>query len=756
MDIVKKIMAAPEDFPSEMGSELDGGTQLSNERHGESKMKGSATKPKKKNKKRSTLPEIDEVDLLRKEIEEMKFYQELEQTEYQEMKEKMHTYEKQMKDMEKRKHEEKDKEKEATRRGSISSKLQKIDEESTLIYSNMDTVDLLATNSVSNTKPSKKVDEVLQKKLKKRDSEIKQLKTKLSEKVTTSKQSTGKLKALAKEYEKRLNKMESLKDEEIEEIKEHYKQLMETLAKQVQKLGKRHQEETEKNSKLRSMMEEMRNDMNVREKELEKKIKMQHSSLKKNEVRLNKAETKLDRTGNKYSSTKIELDEALKTNKELEDKLKEAEENYNSNLIEVRDKYESDREETRENHEAESKNLREAHEKEVRMLQDSFEEEISSLTGKLVDVEKLFHDEVEEHDKTTAKLEDVEKTVEEREVEIERMKVKMAELEENAEKLRHELQNEINERDESAGLRGIEHQKQVQEMAKERMLVTDELKLANENMYKLEQELKLLNEDKLKKNKKIKKHVSEIDEMQKTLNTTNEVHLKEIKNRDIEFAKARKKWSMSEQKLRQEIIEMKEDHTRIGALQQTVSGNRATEDQKMLNSQKKLIEQLKADKASLQMTVASIEGKANRQLRVVEKELADTRRLLTITNYERTLEKQLQSKEIQGSFPQEDEVVASNSVEVLEKDFVPQSEPSNNELETKNSKEEEVNVQEELAEKKFVSTSIEPHESEVSSEGSTVQVDQPKKIGLTGQRSYRNYVRNRKFSKKSSVTVRNE
>jgi hypothetical protein len=763
MDIVHKMLA-PQEAASENGSETESNIESVK----------PAPKRTKSKRKASTSVKSEEVNLLRKEIEEMKFYQELEQTEYQEMKEKMHNYEKQMKEIGKnsKKKEESSRRPASSHAGtretkSRSKQLHKIEEESEFADSNMDTIDLIAGNTRSSTpKRSSESDRILQKKLKKRDHQIQQLKTKLSEKVTSSKESSGKIKALAKEYEKRLTRMETLKDEEIDDIKEHYKQMMETLAKQVQKSGKRHQEELERNANLRSMMEEMRNDMTDREKNLESKIKVQLSTMKKNELKLTKTETKLDRTGSKYSSLKNELDETLKSNQEYSEKLasieksaEETEENLKKEIKENKEKYEH-----------ELKELRDAHERENTALRISVEEEISLLTTKMIDVEKLFDEEASEHDKTAARLRDLEDELRDREIEEEKLNEQITELEDKLKKTREELQEEINALEVSGTEKSAQHEEQLLKTAKERMSITNELKAANEKNLKIEQEIKQLTDDKIKKAKTMKKRVLEIDDLQFRLNTINEAHLKEVKLRDIEFVKAKKKWNINEQRMRAEIQEMREAQEKFDALQETASGTpvaeRNIEEKKILESQKKLIEQLKADKASLQMAVASIRGKATKEITALEKELAKSRRALVSTAYERRLDKKI---EIQHTADEE------RGHEELARSPAPESVPApvqeshhntnaddlveSNRTSFRDDEESEIHKEE-----NYSRGHIESPHSESSSTESTVPVNnQPKKIqrlqeskrGLTAQKSYRNYVRNRKFSKKN-VTVGNE
>ena len=752
-------MNTPDDVPSEMGSEAASGSNSVEHEKKTRSGRGGGNRRKSSKPKGGGAPKNDEVNILRKEIEEMKFYQELEQTEYQEMKEKMHTYEKQMKDLGKRKTKDDTNRRGTTHSVAASKALHKIEEESEFASSNVDTIDLIASVSPKSSRKMSENDKILQKKLKKRDTQIQQLKSKLSEKVTSSKESSGKLKSLAKEYEKRLIRMESLKDEEIEEIKDHYKVMMETLAKQLQKSSTRLNDEAEKNANIRSMMEEMRNDMTKREVELEKKIKNQQVSIKKSETKLTRSEAKLDRSGSKYSSLKNELDAALKSNSdystkvdELEEKLAKTKEELEEKLTKTNDMYSDKIEEMEEKFNLDLRELEETHDRDNRNLQNSVEEEISAMTAKLVDAEKYIEKEANEHDQTAAKLEETKEQLQEKEEEIETLTDRTQELEETLNKTREELQEEINRLDAQVGAKNTTHDKQVTDLAKESMNMIKELKTANDKLFQAEKELRLLNDDKIKKNKNLKKRVLEINDLQFRLDSINEVHLKEIKLRDIEYVKAKKKWNMNEQRLQKEMEELKDAQEKYEALQETESGNivfeRAVEDQKRMDSQKLLIDQLKSDKAHLQMVVASLEGKANKEILVLEKELTKMKRLQLTTAYDRKLERKIEHQQVEEMRSYEDSLhqhhTDDESLVSQRRDEEPEERGSGSSKEDK--------------------FAVEIESSEISStESATVPVHHVKPVakvvepkrGITAQRSYRNYVRNRKFSKKN-VTVGNE
>ena len=572
--------------------------------------------------------EKEEVDMLRKEVEEMKFMQELEQSDYKQMKEKLQTYEKDMKDT---KHDGKD------------GKSPKKPLSNTGIGSEVDgdTVELLLIKPTTFRAKKSMSPESIEKRIKERDAHIKLLKNKLEEKVTTTKLSENKLKTLAKEYEKRLNTMESLKDEEIEDLKEQYKEMMEDLALQIVKSKDRTKEEEEKNSKLLSILNEMRQDMGMREEELERKILMQESRMRKSDLKLTKAEIKLGRTGTKYSSAKTELTDAVKLNAEYAQKLKTMEEDFENVMAE----------------------LKAAHEKDKETIDTSVHEEIAALTGKLVEMEKLFDEEAAEHDKTASKVRDLDIELNAKNEETKTLLEKIGML-----------------------------QKEIIEM-RQKTKTFDELQ---ESLTGAEKEIAVLNEDKMKKRDVSKKYIEEITELKGKMEKMSHTYSKELKMKDIEFVKAKKKWSLSEEKFKQIIDELKMEQENISSVLQSVNdcnmAEAALQDKQKIQNQEKIIEQLKADKANMQLAFATLEGRKQQSTR------------------------SLGSKNSRNDAG----IIESRDNEEGEK------------------------------------ASTVPEQSQDTSKVSTTEVNVEKKQGIMAGKSYRDYVRNKKFTKKSQASERLE
>ena len=711
MDLVKKIMA-----PDVSSHSNDEGTLFSSKLTPNlfSSKQMSSNQPRKNSSANNA-----QVNLLRKEIEEMKFYQELEQTEYQEMKEKMHNYDKQMKDMEKMKKE-----------AIVIQKnrqLQMIDESSEL-DSNIDTVDLMSSSPPSKSRkvPDGDVtDRILHKKLIKRDSQIQLLKTKLHEKVTTSKESSGKLKSLAKEYEKRLNRMESLKDEEIEEIKDHYKSMMETLAKQAQKSGNRYNDEVQKNAQMRSILEEMKADMAKREKNLEKKIKLQHESIKMNEIRLNRTESKLDRSGNKYTSLRNDLEEALKLNQEYCNQLKTAEnevtrleETHAAIVKDLEEKFESEMKEFQEKSNNDFDDIKSSYDRENTALQLSVEEEITALTGKLFDMENMFDEEAREHDKTSARVQELDDALKEKEDEVSGLK----------EQINNHETDEV-----------IEQTWRKEENKLKDMFSGLEIRYSNAIT-----EMELLKEDKLKKKDFVKKQSDVIDKLKSQLNIVKDANRKELKHKDIEFVKARKKWSLNEHRLLSEINELTEAvKSKTGAI--IVEG--CKEDEQTIISQRTLIKQLKAEKSSLQMKIASMQGRADMQGNTDKRVKVPKK---SLTAYERTLDLKFSKEDAEHEYEDQDERHQGNvigGISTSERRDEGEVKTSEN-LQNHNPIVESQNSE--------MSSSMESTKMLVTDSKKQVIVDQ-QKSGMTSQKSYRNFVKDRRFSKRNKLlSVQNE
>lgn len=241
-----------------------------------------------------------EVQNLKKELEELKFYQELERTEYEDMKRKMHS---------------------AQNKKKRTTKL-----------SQAITTDSGASNDIfdSLTDDDNANPELLAK-LKRKEEEIEKLKKTL--KTETS----------PKEFGKRMHKLEKSKNEEINEIKKHYKGLMEQLAKQIQKSNDRHDDEVKKNTALRSTMEEMRQDMASREQELEDKLLEMEAILKRSELKGQKIGQRLTSAEENLATAQVNLSENVAKMQEQKSTMRELEIDFEEERKEILENYEKEK-----------------------------------------------------------------------------------------------------------------------------------------------------------------------------------------------------------------------------------------------------------------------------------------------------------------------------------------------------------------------------------------------------------------------------
>jgi len=245
-----------------------------------------------------------EVQNLKKELEELKFYQELERTEYEDMKRKIYSAQ--------------------NKKKSNTTKVSQAVTTETGVSNegSNDIFDSISEDDDANPE--------LHAKLKRKEEEIEKLKKTL--KTETS----------PKEFGKRMHKLEKSKNEEIEEIKKHYKGLMEQLAKQIQKSNDRYDDEVNKNSVLRSTMEEMRQDMASREQELENKLLEMEAILKKSELKAQKLGQRLTSAEENLANAQVKLSESVEKMQLQESKMRELEEDFEEERKETLDNYEKE------------------------------------------------------------------------------------------------------------------------------------------------------------------------------------------------------------------------------------------------------------------------------------------------------------------------------------------------------------------------------------------------------------------------------
>lgn len=510
-----------------------------------------------------------EVEHLKKELEELKFYQELERTEYEDMKRKMYNIEKKKK-----------------QKGAATREL---DENGAPVNGD----DVFDSISEDDEGTSDRAD--LLKKLKEKEEEVKMLEHKL--KTETS----------PKEFGKRMHKLEKTKNEEIEEIKTHYKGLMEQLAKQIQKSNERYDDEVKKNSGLRKTLEDMRQDMASREQDLENKLLEMGNVLAQSEKKVRELEKKLTATEEKLASTDSKLKEALEDRKKHEKKMRDLEEDF-----------EEERKEIIATHNQDKDFLNTEHESVVEGLQ----QEINELKKKWNETLDKLDTEERAHEDTVVQLKNTENAL--KAVKEENLRLDEIAKEATNEARLHRIQaeNEVKEVKEDRKIQLGQLHDKISQLHGDKMTLATELQATSAKLATAEKKIELMGENSTMKQGALRRKTSELEQLQLELRNLADKHLKDIKFKDLQLVRERKKWLATEQALTREI----EDIKMSPAFQRLELENNPPADISTASPDdlKKLVAQLRAEKSSLVLQLSAIKERTARDMKNLEKKLKET------------------------------------------------------------------------------------------------------------------------------------
>lgn len=510
-----------------------------------------------------------EVEHLKKELEELKFYQELERTEYEDMKRKMYNIEKKKK-----------------QKGAATREL---DENGAPVNGD----DVFDSISEDDEGTSDRAD--LLKKLKEKEEEVKMLEHKL--KTETS----------PKEFGKRMHKLEKTKNEEIEEIKTHYKGLMEQLAKQIQKSNERYDDEVKKNSGLRKTLEDMRQDMASREQDLENKLLEMGNVLAQSEKKVRELEKKLTATEEKLVSTDSKLKEALEDRKKHEKKMRDLEEDF-----------EEERKEIIATHNQDKDFLNTEHESVVEGLQ----QEINELKKKWNETLDKLDTEERAHEDTVVQLKNTENAL--KAVKEENLRLDEIAKEATNEARLHRIQaeNEVKEVKEDRKIQLGQLHDKISQLHGDKMTLATELQATSAKLATAEKKIELMGENSTMKQGALRRKTSELEQLQLELRNLADKHLKDIKFKDLQLVRERKKWLATEQALTREI----EDIKMSPAFQRLELENNPPADISTASPDdlKKLVAQLRAEKSSLVLQLSAIKERTARDMKNLEKKLKET------------------------------------------------------------------------------------------------------------------------------------
>ena len=509
-----------------------------------------------------------EVQNLKKELEELKFYQELERTEYEDMKRKMHN-------MEKKK----------SKSGAKGIQTETIDTE----YSN----DIF--DSISDDDKDKETAALLSK-LKKKDEEISRLEKKFKTETDP------------KEFGKRMYKLEKSKNEEIEEIKTHYKTLMEQLAKQIQKANDRHDDEVKKNSTLRDTMEEMRQDMATREQELEDKLLEMEAVLKKAEDKGIRLAQSLAMAEENLATNQVKLTAALEGQDENDKKMRDLEEDFEGERLEILT----------------------THEREKAAIDDAWEVKLAEVKTALKDVTEQLQDtedklqlEQDAHDETVGRLKKTETALREAEKENKSLDEHSRETMNQSQLDSLQAEKEIRALEEKRTRQLKEANDKISELQKEKMALKIEMKSADANRVAADKRVALMNDNTAQKQGAIRRKNAELEQLQLELRNLCDKHLRDTKSKDLQMVRERKKWNASEQVLKKELEEIKMSP----AYQRVLIAEKTKPSTESESELRELVEHLRAEKASLLLQMTAVKERSTRDVNVLESKLKKAQKL---------------------------------------------------------------------------------------------------------------------------------
>jgi hypothetical protein len=202
---------------------------------------------------------------------------------------------------------------------------------------------------------------------------------------------------------------------------------------------------------------------------------------------------------------------------------------------------------------------------------------------------------------------------------------------EDVQRLEAEAQNAINE----ACLHRIQAEKEVQDAIKDqkrqlgecheklnifqnhKLSLSTELKTTSAKLFAAEKKIELIGENTVQKQGAIRRKNIELEELQLELRELCDKHIKDGKAKDMQLAKDRKKWHATENVLRKELDEIKMSPTYL-RLQVSKKPQISTATDAELRD---LVEQLRAEKASLLLQLSAVKDRSTRDIGLLERKL---------------------------------------------------------------------------------------------------------------------------------------
>jgi hypothetical protein len=411
----------------------------------------------------------------------------------------------------------------------------------------------------------------------------------------------------AKAYAMRFAKFEKAKEGEIEDIKSHYKSMMENLAKQIQKANDRHDEEIKKNTKLRETMDEMRNDMANREQDLEDKILALGKLVKEGNNVKDKLQKKIEHLETTSVESEKKVQQANLSQREYADRMK---------ILE--DEFELERKEMMESFQAEKKSL---HDK-LRQDEHSLRDSKSSLKKQLSDTMNKLEDEEQKHEESITRLQRAERSILEKERKIKDLEFKLNEVETESDDYRKRVEKDMQTFERWKRNKSLESKDQNSIHVSQKLNLLAELKEVNSKLETAQKKIVLLEDLVKQKTGALRRKTDEMEALQNQLKFANDRSSKDTRQRDIIAVKDKRKLESSEAALRKELEDIKASPEYIRMIE--LSKKTKVPDNLEHASVEELLEaiqKLKAEKSSLELKMSLVTLRHEKEMNESQKQL---------------------------------------------------------------------------------------------------------------------------------------
>ena len=408
-----------------------------------------------------------------------------------------------------------------------------------------------------------------------------------------------------KEFGKRMYKLEKKKDGEIEDIKNHYKGLMEQLAKEIKKANDRNDNEMKKNSNIRANMEKMRQDMASREQSLEEKVIEMEAVLNKTEAKTASIEERLADVNIKLEHNQVDLNAANANKCENEKRLRELEEDFEDERREIISTFEEGKDIIENNTKQEQVQLQN--------IVEDLQQQVDALTANL-SIEKNAHED------TVAQIKEAKSLLEMKEREYDSLLVEAKEAQQYVKSFQDKGERETKTLMKECKKQLDENDEKIHKLLAETSALNMELKGASKMANAADKKAGIMSDFTFQKQGALQRKNAELEAAKHERLTIHGKHANILKTRDHQFVRDTKKWQLTEQSLRNQIEEIKSSPEYQKFFQYTSKRPNSAAVRGSSNL-KEIADQLRGEKASLQLQIASLEDRSGRDIRSLENKI---------------------------------------------------------------------------------------------------------------------------------------